>query len=217
MVAQAITPATPGVLYLLTSPSGKQYVGLTTQGFSKRWTAHQSEARAGKLSPLCIAIRKHGAAQFQTRIIARSTWRRLNLMEEWAIRAFSTIAPLGYNLRPGGRQSQMTPEIGQKISRAKRGKKRPAEMVARIAEKLRGRKQDPEVIERRRQTLIRIGHCPPPSAHAAARVACLGRSWPEERRAKLRAAWEARREWRRERLRDSWVARRARYGPRGRP
>lgn len=94
-----------GCLYLVTAPSGHQYVGISSQGTKKRWRDHQKAARRGVKTPLNSAIKKYGAAAFTVRTLVVTTWEELNRLEPLVIKAYGTRWPDGYNLREGGSQS----------------------------------------------------------------------------------------------------------------
>ena len=49
-----------GVIYKITSPSNKVYVGQTTQPLDARFRGHLSDARMGAQRPICGAFRKYG-------------------------------------------------------------------------------------------------------------------------------------------------------------
>lgn len=92
-----------GVLYKLTSPSGKSYIGITSGSLPDRWRAHRAHAKRCKTGCLQKAIRKYGAASFQVEVVARATdYGLLKVMESWAIEHFGTKVPRGYNMTDGG-------------------------------------------------------------------------------------------------------------------
>lgn len=53
-----------GILYKLTFPNGKSYIGITTESLSRRVQRHVNYARAGKSYALSSAIRKYGEDSF---------------------------------------------------------------------------------------------------------------------------------------------------------
>lgn len=86
-------------IYKLTSPSGRSYVGFTTQDVSERWRQHVSRSRRNVKHPLCAAIAKYGADTFVVETLASYE----NLEE--ALRAeIDAIACLEtpYNVSAGG-------------------------------------------------------------------------------------------------------------------
>lgn len=113
-----------GVLYKLTSPSSKSYVGITLKTLEKRWSKHVEHAM-GKRSngALYAAMRKYGADSFQREVLAESDdWAELCRMEIDAIRDLKTRAPNGYNLTDGGEgvQGERPPEWNEAVSRAQK-------------------------------------------------------------------------------------------------
>lgn len=91
-----------GALYLVTSPAGKHYVGLTVRTVEARWSEHVKRA----LSPrhaLHRAIAKYGADAMtvKTLVIAEG-WEYLCELERRAIAVYGSLAPNGYNMTSGG-------------------------------------------------------------------------------------------------------------------
>jgi group I intron endonuclease len=112
-----------GDIYILTSPSRKQYVGQSVQflpsgkkhGYMKRWKQHVYEAKVGKEFSVCLnnAIRKYGEEQFKVELLCTCSIDEMNTWEQHYIRHFNTMHPNGYNLTEGGsngRQSEATRE-----------------------------------------------------------------------------------------------------------
>lgn len=96
-----------GCLYLLTSPSGKGYVGITRGTLEDRWAKHEEHALGKRdAGALYAALRKYGPTSFQKRELVRcDSWRELQALERGAITAYRTFAPSGYNLTEGGEGS----------------------------------------------------------------------------------------------------------------
>ena len=105
----------PGI-YILTSPSGKQYVG-KDRNLPRRTKAHLR----GK-SPQCRlihkAIKKYGGDTFSVEIIRYPgiSQEALNAVERWWIRRLQTIAPGGFNLTEGGEGGIPSEETRRKMS-----------------------------------------------------------------------------------------------------
>lgn len=92
-----------GCLYVIESPSGKAYVGITLRTASARFNSHCSEARSGSNRLLCRALRKYGRTSFTIRTLAISdSWEYLCFIEQRAISTLRTKAPSGYNSTLGG-------------------------------------------------------------------------------------------------------------------
>jgi|SaaInlV_125m_DNA_1040241.scaffolds.fasta_scaffold39294_1 group I intron endonuclease len=91
-----------GVIYKLTSPSGKAYIGQTRQQVSKRMRAHCTTSRCHAVS---AAIKKYGWERMQLEILVSGvSAERLNAEEEQCIRLHGTASPNGYNLLAPSRQ-----------------------------------------------------------------------------------------------------------------
>ena len=110
-----------GYIYMLTSPSGKSYIGQTIRPIEKRLEEHQRKGR--NCSAIYNAIQKHGWGNFE------KDWYEcpddnLNLDEDLIVREMGTLSPEGYNLREGGGSTgKMSESTRHKISEAKKGKK----------------------------------------------------------------------------------------------
>lgn len=184
-----------GILYVATSPSGRRYVGITTQSMRRRWAGHVHAATHGGRSRFSKAIRKYGADEFSVRVLLRASWGYLNWIEPRVIEAYGTRSPQGYNLREGGSQSRPHAETREKMRQAKLGTKHSAETRAKMSVARKGRaipvaqaaavkantgaKRTPEQRERMRQAALRRA---PASAEAREnmRQAAL-RRWARER------------------------------------
>lgn len=95
-----------GIIYIITSPDGKNYIGQTTRAFAVRLNGHKSAA--GNLTKKdgcrCLnnAIRKHGWDEFTKDIILECDNDELNFYEAYFIKEYDSLAPNGYNLTLGG-------------------------------------------------------------------------------------------------------------------
>ncbi len=139
-----------GFLYRATSPSGKQYVGITSGTVEHRWRrghvkdALRSAPREGCCRVLDSAIRKYGPESLKVETLVVAEWSYLQELEKKAIVAFVTKAPNGYNLTDGGDGLpgiQRGSEWREKLRRARKGKKNSAETCRKIGDALRGRKR----------------------------------------------------------------------------
>ena len=94
-----------GVIYKLTSPSGKGYIGQTQQDVSKRMWAHRESTRCHAIS---AAIAKYGWESMRLEILLSDVpAEELNAEEEGCIRLHNTASPNGYNLnRPSNQPSR---------------------------------------------------------------------------------------------------------------
>lgn len=126
-----------GYIYILTSPSGKSYIGQTIHTIDKRFQDHRKKHSA------CIAIRdaikKYGWENFE------KDWYEcpdedLNFDEELLIREMGTLSPDGYNLKEGGgSRGKPCEESKQKNRTAHLGKKLSDEHRQKIGESQRGK------------------------------------------------------------------------------
>jgi group I intron endonuclease len=89
-------------LYRITSPSSKQYIGITSKSVNIRWSIHVAEAKAGSQTALHRAIRKYGAHVFLKEILVIGDYDYVKNLEPKAIEVFGTFTPDGYNLTRGG-------------------------------------------------------------------------------------------------------------------
>ena len=105
----------PGI-YILTSPSGKQYVGRDVN-LPSRAKEHLS-SKSSQCRHIHRAIKKYGADAFDVEIIQYPgiSDKALNAVERWKIRQLQTLAPKGYNLTEGGEGGKRSEETRQKIS-----------------------------------------------------------------------------------------------------
>lgn len=116
------------VLYKLSSPSGKQYIGVTTCSLPARVNVHQRSRTA-----IGSAIRKYGG-QMKQEILIVGDEDYIYDLEYKAIEAFGTMAPHGYNLREGGQGGRLTEASRKKISNTMKGRKRSVSHRRRLSE-----------------------------------------------------------------------------------
>jgi group I intron endonuclease len=90
----------PFIIYLVTSPSGKQYVGQTMRSIHIRWKQH---CNSKKDVIMVRAIKKHGYENFTITLLGRAHDKEnANKLERFYISKLDTIFPKGYNMSPGG-------------------------------------------------------------------------------------------------------------------
>lgn len=120
--------------------NGKCYVGQTVQTVEARIAYHRSGSNnRGML--LHRAIQKYGQASFDIEIVEEcETREELDEAEGRWIEWLNSLAPNGYNIRPGGGcHAPLAPETRAKIGAAQRGCKRSPEVCERISAGLKGR------------------------------------------------------------------------------
>src|SRR5437870_856998 len=100
-----------GIIYKLTAPNGKGYIGQSTKAFAIRMTCHKSAAaNLGKTNGcrvLNAAIRKHGWDNFTKEVLLICPDEDLDLYEERFIAGYGTLVPGGYNLMTGGHSNKV--------------------------------------------------------------------------------------------------------------
>jgi hypothetical protein len=104
-----------GYIYILTSPSGKIYIGQTTRPIEKRLEEHET-GQSTSCRGIYGAIQKYGWENFE------KEWYEcpdedLNKHEKWMVTLMITLTPDGYNLKEGGgNRGKLSEETKQKIS-----------------------------------------------------------------------------------------------------
>jgi group I intron endonuclease len=109
-----------GVIYKVTSPSGKSYIGQTKRPIEKRIKEHF------KCPGYCIAlenaIKKYGD-KMEYEVLLEVNDEQLNFYEIRMIQVYDTIEPKGYNIRTGGSVSQHSELSCERMRQAKLGEK----------------------------------------------------------------------------------------------
>lgn len=138
-----------GVVYKLTSPSGKVYVGQTTD-FDKRMAAYRGGRCRGQ-AYLYAAILKHGWDNFRIEVIDTAEFKEhLDFYETLWIEMLGAMDPArGYNLKSGGANGRPNAATRAKIGAGNKGKVRSAELRARLSRAHTGKKQSAETIAKR--------------------------------------------------------------------
>lgn len=92
------------LIYKLTSPSGRFYIGITMQSLAQRWYNHVRRAVRGenKNHPLYNSIRKYGAENFTTEVLAAFEDETEALQAEVRFITESGANTVGYNVSKGG-------------------------------------------------------------------------------------------------------------------
>ena len=101
-----------GLIYKLDFPSGKSYIGLTTQALKSRLASHLS--RSSKCPQVKKAIAKYGWSNVVVTVLVELPAHLLPEYEKKFIDIYDTYRR-GYNATPGGDVSPMTcPEVAAK-------------------------------------------------------------------------------------------------------
>jgi group I intron endonuclease len=110
------------LIYMFTSPNGKQYIGQTCN-FSRRISEHRGSST--KCRVIHNAITKYGFENFDLSILEENlSIEEANLMERYYIEKFNTISPNGYNLRYGGKSGgNLSDETKKLIGEKSKGRR----------------------------------------------------------------------------------------------
>lgn len=120
-----------GLIYMLTFPSGKSYVGQTVTSFKDRFSKHISSANCNKggCHLLNHAINKYGYKSIKHEILVECNDELLNHYEVKFIECYRTLVPHGYNLQKGGVCERNTPAYRQTLSEIQKQKYKDDEKV----------------------------------------------------------------------------------------
>jgi group I intron endonuclease len=108
-----------GIIYIITSPSGKRYIGQTIQPLDKRWKQHIDAAHRtykDNCKVLNKAIRKYGSKHFTVEVLHQGDDIDLDALEQECIEKYNTIVPYGMNIKQGGKTGKHNDESKRKIS-----------------------------------------------------------------------------------------------------
>jgi len=109
-----------GVIYKVTSPSGKSYIGQTKRTIEKRMKEHF------KCPSCCIALEnaiKKYSDKMEYEILLEVNDEQLNFYEARMIEVYDTLEPRGYNIRSGGSVSVHSELSCERMRQAKLGEK----------------------------------------------------------------------------------------------
>ena len=114
-----------GFIYLVTNTiTKKQYVGQTVcDDVERRWKQHRSPSTKTIGRYLLAAYKKYGIDSFKFQIICICFDEDCNRFEEEYIKKYDTLAPNGYNLQAGGKNSKKHPETSKLISDSLKGRR----------------------------------------------------------------------------------------------
>lgn len=110
-----------GIVYCLTSPSNKKYIGQTTRSLAQRLIEHVER-------PDCViihnAILKYGLENFTKEVLYETNNdEELDEHEIRLISELSTLYPNGYNIRTGGKHGLHCEESKERMKQSKLGSK----------------------------------------------------------------------------------------------
>ena len=178
-------------VYMLTSPSGKKYIGMTSKPVATRW---ENGRGYGHNAHLTQAIEKYGWAAFEKTVLACDLSKLdAERLEKEFIEAYHTTDRLyGYNILPGGDVSNgQSEETKRKISESMKRLQTP-EVLARKAENSRNRVWSDESREKCRQANLgnknALGVVRSPEVRQRMSAAQKGRTVSEEHRKRISQA-----------------------------
>lgn len=133
------------IVYKLTSPSGKSYIGITSRTLKQRLNDHRSEAKRKNIRKIHKALNKYPKEKWQTEILFETTNKEEACLKEIKyIKIYNTIKN-GYNISYGGESGQLglkrSLETCERISKAKKGIKLSFESIENIRKARIGKKQ----------------------------------------------------------------------------
>ena len=102
-----------GLIYKISSPSGKVYVGQTVRSFEKRMREHRQESSGCTL--IKRAIDKYGDEMNYEIIEDNVPQEKLDEREIYWIKELNSLAPGGYNCTTGGQFNVVTQDIKDKV------------------------------------------------------------------------------------------------------
>ena len=110
---EEVTEGPKGIIYKITSPSGKVYVGQTVRSFEQRIKEHKMPSSGCPL--IKRAIDKYGDQMNYESIEDNIPQERLDEREIYWINHFNSLAPDGYNCNSGGQFYQFTQEVKDRV------------------------------------------------------------------------------------------------------
>lgn len=135
-------------VYMHISPSGKRYVGLTSQRLADRWGKDgrgylQKKSNGEYRQPaMAHAVKRYPCWDaWEHRVLKTGlTKEEADQLERSLIEALDLTNPQkGYNIKEGGGNGRPSEETRRKQSEAHKGKKMPEAQKKKIGETLRGR------------------------------------------------------------------------------
>lgn len=128
-----------GIIYCLTFPNGKHYIGQTITSMKTRMRQHRN-------SPGCEAL--YNAIQkykkYTQKILIETDNENLDYHEKKFIEEMNTMVPNGYNIRSGGSDGTFGEETRLKMRNSRLGKKHSEETKEKIRKALSGKPRTEE-------------------------------------------------------------------------
>lgn len=134
------------LIYKHTSPSGKIYIGQTSN-YEKRCSEHRTPTN--KCLAFSKAIKKYGWDNFSHEILKENlTIGEANYWEEFYICELNTLSPNGYNIAFGGYNRTHSEQTRRKLSESRKGYVFSDSHKDNISRRLKGRKLPEEVCKK---------------------------------------------------------------------
>ena len=114
-----------GIIYKITSPSNRIYIGQTINSVEKRWTEHIEDAHRSYKNHCKVlnkAIRKYGHKNFIIEIVEECRDEDLDIKEIEYIEKYNSQIPNGMNIKLGGSNGKHHETTKKKISESLKGK-----------------------------------------------------------------------------------------------
>lgn len=113
-----------GIIYKLTAPNGKIYIGQTIRTLAERFAQHVYEARHTPDNG-CVylnhSLNYHGPESFTREILIQCDNNELNTNEKEMIEHYNSLTPNGLNILSGGNTNKIySNELKEKMSRSLR-------------------------------------------------------------------------------------------------
>ena len=127
-----------GVIYMITSPSGKKYIGQTIQLLDKRWKQHIDASKReykDNCKVLNKALRKYGDKHFSIEILEECEREYLDERELYYIEKYDSIVPKGMNIKTGRSNGSQHEDTKKKISETLKGRDVSYETRLKLSEK----------------------------------------------------------------------------------
>ena len=156
-----------GLIYKYTSPSGKCYIGQTTNEVYRRRMWFSTGRYTGGRSKIDRARKKYGPENFRYEVIFRKIYPNieaatedLNKWEVYYIEYYNTYSN-GYNSTKGGDGSRgylPSKDVLEKISKALKGKRKPKDFGNKVSNRLKGKNKSSTHREKLSESKKNSGH-----------------------------------------------------------
>ena len=138
-------------VYMHTSPSGKAYIGLTSN-YKKRCYSHQYQKNKHQCTAFFNAIKKHGWGNFTHEILKDNlTLEQAKSEEKRLIALYNTFTPHGYNLTTGGEGCKVSEETKKRVGSASKKTHAMPEFKEKFSALMASVNNRPELIEKHKQ------------------------------------------------------------------